>query len=975
MPEKRIIKLYENLPAVYRLRDAERGYPLRGLIRILEEQADLLKRDIDGLWDDFFIETCADWVIPYIGDLVGNNPLHEATLVRRADVAKTLYYRRRKGVLPMLEELARDVTGWGVHAVEFFRLLGWNQNLNHVRYRPAPNPLRRDPPAVEAVGTVHLRDIDALDRLDGPFDRFSHSADIRPIAHSAGWHNIRNVGFFVWRLESYPLRDIPATPSEDVPYGWYFSPLGAPALLFNNPEREASPTGLATELHVPDPIRPIAFSTDLENYRLAVAAGQKPVSEYYGENLSLTVTRDGTLIEPQSVVCVDLSEGWGRPQDTLHYLDPDGNDVAIPIEVGVDPATGRLVFPTGKEPAESLSVYFHYGFSGDIGGGPYGRRATFLPPSSNELRILVSREEPSSSPPHWQPTVSQALTDWIDSGARIGVIEIADNGTYDENLSLELSDNEHLTLRAADGVRPLLRLVNATGHVSELTLGGGNGEDATLRINGLVIEGAIRVEADSLGDLVIMHSMLVPGRHLDEEGDPVLPEFPSITAGGDNERLQVTVCHSMVGPLRLAERLRGLTVKDSIIDAPEGILAHRRPMLVSGNLSPFPEMDPDELGIEVTMGAEGTFSAELSDAPASLAEARDILQEAIRGAHNTPAFTGAVVATVAQRLVVIPGVPDAEPAIEDPSGSGAATVLRLVTGEASMRQALISATLPSDLHLPESAPSIMLRMGGVGPERVELDDSTSTLAQAQQGLEQAIRNAAADPVFQGARVARYQDAAGHWRLAIIPGESSAEASVGFTSDDPETALTLRLRMPDEVASYALSAPGDGSAPGPPIDWRRTTVFGRVRTKQIDMASEVIFVDPVTVERQQEGCVRFSYVPDTESVTPQRYRCQPDLALAEKAEQEGVDSIADLPVADRALVRSRLRPTFTSIHYGDPSFGQLSLTCAEEIKTGAEDEAEMGVFNELKQPQREINLRVRLQEYLPFGLRPGIIRVT
>ena len=38
----------------------------------------------------------------------------------RADVAKTIYYRRRKGTPPMLEELARDVTGWGAHVVEFF---------------------------------------------------------------------------------------------------------------------------------------------------------------------------------------------------------------------------------------------------------------------------------------------------------------------------------------------------------------------------------------------------------------------------------------------------------------------------------------------------------------------------------------------------------------------------------------------------------------------------------------------------------------------------------------------------------------------------------------------------------------------------------------------------------------------------------------------------------------------------------------
>jgi hypothetical protein len=36
---------------------------------------------------------------------------------------------------------------------------------------------------------------------------------------------------------------------------------------------------------------------------------------------------------------------------------------------------------------------------------------------------------------------------------------------------------------------------------------------------------------------------------------------------------------------------------------------------------------------------------------------------------------------------------------------------------------------------------------------------------------------------------------------------------------------------------------------------------------------------------------------------------------------------------------------------------------------------MGVYCHLKQPQREDNLRLRLVEFLPFGLQPGLIFVT
>jgi hypothetical protein len=43
--------------------------------------------------------------------------------------------------------------------------------------------------------------------------------------------------------------------------------------------------------------------------------------------------------------------------------------------------------------------------------------------------------------------------------------------------------------------------------------------------------------------------------------------------------------------------------------------------------------------------------------------------------------------------------------------------------------------------------------------------------------------------------------------------------------------------------------------------------------------------------------------------------------------------------------------------------------------GAEDGAEMGVFNMLQQPQREATLCAVLDEYIPFGLIAGIFYVT
>ena len=69
-------RLYELLPAVHRIRDAEEGEPLRALLSVIAEQVGVLEADLDQLYDDQFIETCAEWVTAYIGDLIGYRPLH-----------------------------------------------------------------------------------------------------------------------------------------------------------------------------------------------------------------------------------------------------------------------------------------------------------------------------------------------------------------------------------------------------------------------------------------------------------------------------------------------------------------------------------------------------------------------------------------------------------------------------------------------------------------------------------------------------------------------------------------------------------------------------------------------------------------------------------------------------------------------------------------------------------------------------------
>ena len=136
--------------------------------------------------------------------------------------------------------------------------------------------------------------------------------------------------------------------------------------------------------------------------------------------------------------------------------------------------------------------------------------------------------------------------------------------------------------------------------------------------------------------------------------------------------------------------------------------------------------------------------------------------------------------------------------------------------------------------------------------------------------------------------------------------------------------------------------------------------------------------PIRAERIQQGCVRFSFVPAT-AVTPRRYRCQPEHEIAQRIEDRERETGAILSDAEKSAIRAGvlawLKPGFTSLRYGRPGYLQLARSGPAQIAAGADDEAEMGAFHGLFQPQRETNLKVRLDEYLRFGLEAGLFYET
>lgn len=121
-------KLWQLLPGVYRNLDGGTATvpgPLQELLNRIGAETATVRRSIDRLWENQSIETCDDWVVPYIGDLLATRLVSCLDArAQRLDVAKTIYYRRRAGTLGVLEELAADIAGRDARVVEFFRRLG-----------------------------------------------------------------------------------------------------------------------------------------------------------------------------------------------------------------------------------------------------------------------------------------------------------------------------------------------------------------------------------------------------------------------------------------------------------------------------------------------------------------------------------------------------------------------------------------------------------------------------------------------------------------------------------------------------------------------------------------------------------------------------------------------------------------------------------------------------------------------------------
>ncbi|MDD5735794.1 MAG: hypothetical protein PHQ39_10060, partial [Methanothrix soehngenii] len=571
-------------------------------------------------------------------------------------------------------------------------------------------------------------------------------------------------------------------------------------------------------------------------------------------------------------------------------------------------------FHPKEEPKNGVTVTYYFGFSADIGGGEYERSLS----QAEDARIYrVGSQELFK-------TVNEALEGWKRDKTmfRDAVIEITEGDIYDPEAEKDLlktatiSEGESLQIRVEGGRIYRIGTKGEFKTVSEALEGWKKEKAYEERVKDAVIEimeGGVYgpVEEKDLADTTAK-----------DEGDapPIRAEDGEIYRVGNNEEFK-TVSEALEGWKKKDEANRAL-FKDAVIEIMEG-----------GVYGPVEEKDFPE-------------TVNIGEGESLQIRAASGIRPIIRMPDRVNVLDYFTVENSSEESSQVPVVP---------RRGGRLILDGLLAGQSiRIRGNLEQLTIRHCTIVP-------------GKAFLELEDLHCSV-----NIEHCIMGSI--------RVS--QEAVTTEPLKINVSDSILDTvgrNLGAISNQEDTYAHAVFRI------------------------ERCTVLGRVMAQAIDLAENCIFADRVQVVRSQQGCMRFCYVrvPDDadgdEAKTPRRYHCQPDLVMDKaesvildkpsketgyspglsSAEIDEIQKKIQLEIQEeikeaRRLAASFVCPQFWSTHFGDPGYARLARPIIPEIWRGADDESEMGVFHDLFQPQREANLRARLEEYAPAGMNCGII---
>ena len=552
-------RLWQLLPAVYRTADTDSfsaAGPLRELVNRIGAQMAVTRRSIDRLWADQSIETCDDWVVPYIGDLLGTNLVTNLDpAAQRLDVAKTIHYRRRKGTALILEELAGDITGWTAHVVEGFRRLARTRH----GLDPAVGPGAFGPASPAEVagllraegltgvltggpagGFADLRSGHGAELANTAFDECFHTADVRAGQGAFGHFAIPRLLVFLWRLTSFPVVAATPVPVAGCPSQYVFDPTGRQIPLF------------LPQPPVPDYVAEAGTGSTGPGGAWA-SAHEWQVPGPLTRSLELAITDPGTGLPARP--------GYPDTVPARYGLSGGAQLAGTWPDIGLWPEIGR--FETAGPPAEPFTVAYQYGFSSTVGAGPYDRDLLGDPPSEVGAETLVTGGGGELAP--------------VLAGAGAsGTITINDSLTYTTlaDVGSTAGPVASLLVRAGRGMRPVLRPGAAgswifTGDGGQLVLDGLTvsgcdivlrGSFDTVRITGCTIDPGTAADGSPPLATAADGVTLAPGRVF-IEADPARPADDPGSIG------QLLVDHCILGPVRtrFGGSAETVTITDSIV--------------------------------------------------------------------------------------------------------------------------------------------------------------------------------------------------------------------------------------------------------------------------------------------------------------------------------------------------------------------------------------------------------------------------
>ena len=583
-PEYFAQRLWDRVPMAIREADAlEGGHALEALLRAIGSQAAVMKRSQDRLWDDMFVELSDDWAVPYIAELVGTRLVSALNpRARRADVAKTIYYRRRKGTLAVLEQLCDDIAGWDAKVVEEFRRLARNR---HGLDGPA---LTGRVTGTPEGGLANLRSVRGAQLAGDPFDEFHYHPETRRPTDRLGLHGIPVLAFHLHRLNVVELTGVTPRLVHNLAGtrdGYTFDPSGRDVPLFSGgldrgdwsgwrSAREGElPRVIDCRLYneevfiVGDPVIAWILGTPLiaaasDRSTAARSLGMMTGQRFAGRAALLRVLKGlpgGTAMSGPAVSAEifarTLAEESGRVQledavklgvmagapiarEAMRAADLAGwNKPSLTgIDVLIDPARGRFIYDPSATPPTSLRGRYSVGLSAPIGAGAFGRRI-----GSQTATVTWSAGSSAAGVPVQ------------------GVLEVADSATY-ANPPDQTAITPNLILRAREGERPFARL---SGNWRL----GASGANRELLIDGLWI-GALSGQLRILGNwtkVTLRYCTFDPGG-ADADGNAIPP--CGIQVFGDVDEMVVDRCIlpgiTYAGSSPSIDRL---IVTDSIIDA------------------------------------------------------------------------------------------------------------------------------------------------------------------------------------------------------------------------------------------------------------------------------------------------------------------------------------------------------------------------------------------------------------------------